>query len=42
MELFTIVIALFGSLVGLGILAVSNGTDSRDTIGDDWARHGSF
>lgn len=38
MELLTIVTALFGSLAALGILAVTKGYDSRDGMGDDWAR----
>jgi len=42
MELFTIVTALFGSLITLGVLAVTKGTDSRDGIGDDWARPASI
>jgi hypothetical protein len=38
MELFTIVTALFGGLVAFGLLAVTNGADSRDAMTDDWAR----
>jgi hypothetical protein len=38
MELFTIVTAVFGSLVAFGLLAVTNGADSRDAMTDDWAR----
>lgn len=38
MELLTIVTALFGSLAALGLLAVTKGADSRDSMTDDWAR----
>jgi hypothetical protein len=38
MELFTIVTAVFGSLVAFGLLAVNYGADSRDAMTDDWAR----
>jgi hypothetical protein len=38
MELLTIVIALFGSLIAFGLLAVNKGVDSREGIGDDWNR----
>lgn len=42
MELLMIVTALFGSLVVFGLLALNKGVDSRDGIGDDWARPASF
>jgi hypothetical protein len=38
MELFTIVTALLGSIVAFGLLAVTNGADSRDSMADDWTR----
>jgi hypothetical protein len=38
MELLTIATALFGSLIAFGLLAVNKGVDSRDRVGDDWAR----
>jgi hypothetical protein len=38
MELFAIVTALVSGLIVIGILAVSNGADSRDAMTDDWAR----
>jgi hypothetical protein len=38
MELLTIVTALVSGLIVIGILAVSNGADSRDAMTDDWAR----
>lgn len=42
MELLMIVTALFGSLIAFGLLAVNKGVDSRDGIGDDWARRASI
>jgi hypothetical protein len=42
MELLTIVTALFGALIALGALAATNGADSRESIGDDWARPASI
>lgn len=38
MELFTIVAMILGALVLIDVMAVRKGTDSRDRIGDDWAR----
>ncbi|HET9757257.1 MAG TPA: hypothetical protein VFP66_12190 [Candidatus Limnocylindrales bacterium] len=38
MELFTIIATVLGSLVLLDVVALRKGTDSRDRIGDDWAR----
>lgn len=38
MELFTIVAMILGALVLIDVTAVRKGTDSRDRIGDDWAR----
>ena len=38
MELLTIVAAVLGILALVDISALRKGTDSRDGIGDDWAR----
>jgi hypothetical protein len=38
MELFAIIATVLGSLVLLDVVALRKGTDSRDRIGDDWAR----
>ncbi len=38
MELFAIIVTVIGSLVLLDVVALRKGTDSRDRIGDDWAR----
>jgi hypothetical protein len=38
MELFTIIATILASLVLLDVAALRKGTDSRDRIGDDWAR----
>jgi hypothetical protein len=42
MELLTIVTTLIAGLVALGLLAATNGVDSRDAMPDDWARPASF
>lgn len=42
MELLTIVTALIGGLVAIGLLAATNGVDSRDPMTDDWVRPASF
>ena len=38
MELFTILAMVLGSLLLLDVTSVRKGVDSRDRIGDDWAR----
>lgn len=38
MELFAIVAMILVALVLIDVTAVRKGTDSRDRIGDDWAR----
>jgi hypothetical protein len=38
MELMLIITIVLGGLVLLDALAVAFGADSRDSIGDDWAR----
>jgi hypothetical protein len=38
MELLTTVLALIASLLAVDIAAISFGSDTRDQIGDDWAR----
>jgi hypothetical protein len=38
MDLLLIIGIVLGGLLLLGVLAASFGADSRDTIGDDWAR----
>jgi hypothetical protein len=38
MELLTIIATVLGLLVLVDVSAVRKGTDSRDRIGDDWAR----
>jgi hypothetical protein len=38
MELLTTVLALIASLLAVDIAAVTFGSDSRDQIGNDWAR----
>jgi hypothetical protein len=38
MELLTIIAAVFGILALLDVAALHKGTDSREGIGDDWAR----
>jgi hypothetical protein len=38
MGLLLILAIIVGGLVLLGALAASFGTDSRESIGDDWAR----
>jgi hypothetical protein len=38
MELLTIIATVVAILAFLGVSAVHVGTDSRDGIGDDWAR----
>ena len=38
MELLTIIATVVGSLVLLDVAALLKGADSRDRIGDDWAR----
>ena len=38
MDAFLIAIAILAGLVVLDVLAVTFGTDSRDLLGDDWAR----
>ena len=42
MELLTILAALTAALVGLDLLALRRGADSRATIGDDHARSARF
>ena len=42
MELLTIFAAIVAALVGLDLLAVRFGADSRATIGDDHARSAGF
>jgi hypothetical protein len=38
MELLMALLALIASLLAVDVTAVSFGADSRDSIGDDWAR----
>jgi hypothetical protein len=38
MELLTIIATVLGVLLLVDISAIRKGTDSRDRIGDDWAR----
>ena len=38
MELLTIVTAVVAALSAFGLLAATNGADSRDSMADDWAR----
>jgi hypothetical protein len=38
MELLTLIVTILGILALLDVTALRNGTDSRDRIGDDWAR----
>jgi hypothetical protein len=38
MELLTIIATVLGILLLVDISAIRKGTDSRDRIGDDWAR----
>ena len=38
MELIVSVIAFIAGLLAVDVAAVTFGTDSRDPIGDDWAR----
>jgi hypothetical protein len=38
MDAFLIAIAILAGLIVLDLLAVVFGTDSRDLLGDDWAR----
>jgi hypothetical protein len=38
MEVLTFVAALVSGLAAFGLLAVSKGADSRDSVSDDWAR----
>jgi hypothetical protein len=38
MELLTIIATVLGILLLVDVTAISKGTDSRDRIGDDWAR----
>jgi hypothetical protein len=38
MDALLIAIAILAGLVVLDVLAVTLGTDSRDLLGDDWAR----
>lgn len=38
MELLTIIAMVLGILVLVDVSALRKGTDSRDGIGDDWAR----
>jgi hypothetical protein len=42
MELLTVVTALVATLTAFGLLAVNNGTDSRESMADDWARPASI
>jgi hypothetical protein len=41
MELLTIVTALVATLTAFGLLAVSCGADSRESMADDWVRPAS-
>jgi hypothetical protein len=38
MELVMTVLAFIASLLAVDVAAVSFGTDSREAVGDDWAR----
>ena len=38
MELLTIIATLIGILLLVDVAALTKGVDSRDGIGDDWAR----
>ena len=38
MEFLTILVTIQGSLVLLSVAALPKGSDSRDSIGDDWHR----
>jgi hypothetical protein len=38
MELLIALTSIIAGLAALGALAATFGTDSRDSIGDDWAR----
>jgi hypothetical protein len=38
MDAFLIAIAILTGLIALDVLAATFGTDSRDLLGDDWAR----
>ena len=38
MDAFLIAIAILAGLIALDVLAVTFGADSRDLLGDDWAR----
>ena len=42
MDLLMIIAAVVAALVGLDLLAVRHGADSRGTIGDDHARSAGF
>ena len=42
MELLTILAAIVAALVGLDLLALRHGADSRDMIDDDHARSAGF
>jgi hypothetical protein len=38
MDAFLIALAILAGLIVVDVLAVAFGTDSRDLLGDDWAR----